>query len=65
MISDLNFLIILQVKQCRHQESQFPLVDAAHCGTESEQQVSNGSLIRFLSLFILSPFTWMLELSTK
>ena len=27
----------------RHQEFQFALLDAAHCGTESEHQVSNGS----------------------
>ena len=49
----------------KHQEFQFPLLDAAHCGTESEHQVSNGSLIGLFSLFILSPFTRILELRTK
>ena len=49
----------------RHQEFQFPLLDAAHCGTESEHQVSNGSLIGLFSLFVFSPFTRMLELCTK
>ena len=28
-----------------HQEFQFPLLDAAHCETESEHQVSNGSMM--------------------
>ena len=49
----------------KHQEFQFPLLDAAHCGTESEHQVSDGSLIGMFSLFILSPFTRILELCTK
>ena len=48
--------------QYRHQEFQFPLLDAAHCGTESEHQVSNGSLIGLFSLFILSHFTRILNL---
>ena len=30
--------------QYRHQEFQFPLLDAAHCGTESEHQVSPADL---------------------
>ena len=51
--------------QYKHQEFQFPLLDAVHCGTESEHQVSNGSLIGLFSLFILSPFTRILELRTK
>ena len=46
----------------RHQEFQFPLLDAAHCGTESEHQVSNGSLIGLFSLLILSPFTQILNI---
>ena len=29
----------------KHQEFQFPLLDAAHCGTESEHQVLNDSHI--------------------
>ena len=33
----------------RHQEFQFPLLDAEHCGTESEDPVLNGSHI-FISL---------------
>ena len=45
----------------KHQEFQFPLLDAAHCGTESEHQVSNGNLIGLFSLFILSHFTQILE----
>ena len=45
----------------RHQEFQFPLLDAAHCGTESKHQVSNGSLIGLFSL-ILSHFTRILNL---
>ena len=49
----------------KHQEFQFPLLDATHCGTESEHQVSNGSLIGLFSFFILSPFTRILELCTK
>lgn len=32
---------------------------------ESEHQLSNGSLTGLFSLFILSHFTWILELSTK
>ena len=51
--------------QYKHQEFQFPLLDAVHCGTESEHQVSYGSLIGLFFLFILSPFTQILELSTK
>ena len=50
--------------QYKHQEFQFPLLDAVHCGTESEHQVSYGSLIGLFFLFILSPFTQILELST-
>ena len=49
----------------RHQEFQFPLLDPAHCGTESEQQVSNASLILLFSLFILYPFMQILDHSTK
>ena len=49
----------------KHQEFQFPLLDAAHCGTESEHQVSNGNLNGMFSFFILSPFTRILELCTK
>ena len=49
----------------KHQEFQFPLLDAAHCVTESEHQVSNGSLIGLFSLFLLSSFTRILELRTK
>ena len=52
-------------EQYKHQEFQFPLLDAAQCGTESEHQVSNGSLIGLFSFFTLSPFTRILELSTK
>ena len=51
--------------QYRHQEFQFPFLDATHCGTEGEHKVSNGSLIGLFSRFILSPFTRTLELSTK
>ena len=40
---------------CRHQEFQFPLLGRAHCGTECEHQVLNGSRI-FIS------FTRILEL---
>ena len=36
-------------------------MDAGHCRTESEHQVSNGSLM--FSLFILCPFTRILELT--
>ena len=39
--------------QYRHQKFQFPLLDAFHCGTESDH--SNGSLIGSFSLFILFP----------
>ena len=49
----------------RHQEFQFPLLNAAHCGTESEHQCSNGSVIGLFSLFILSPFTRIWEPCTK
>ena len=38
----------------RHQEFQIPLLDAAHCGTESEHQVFNGSILGLISIFILS-----------
>ena len=47
----------------RHQKFQFSLLDAAHCGTVSEHQVSNGILIGLFALFILSPFTQILNLS--
>ena len=49
----------------RHQESQFLLLEAAHCGTESEHQVSNASLIVLFSLFIFYPLMQILELRTK
>ena len=54
-----------RLKQYRHQEFQFPVLDAVHCGTESEHQVSNGSLIGLFSVFILSPFTRVLEFRTN
>ena len=57
--------IAIAVYTVRHQEFQYPLLDAAHYGTQSENQVSNGSLMGLFSLFILSPFTRILELSTK
>ena len=41
------------------------MLDAVHCGTDSEHQVSNGSLIGLFSLLILSPFKRILELRTK
>ena len=40
-----------------HQELQFSLQVAAHFGTESGHQLSNGSFIGLFSLFILSPST--------
>ena len=54
-----------EVLKYRHQEFQFPLWDVVHGGTESEPQLSNGSHIRLFSLFILSPFTRILELIAK
>ena len=50
----------------RHQEFQFPLFDAVHCGTESEHQLSYGSLIELSSvLLVLFPFTQILQFNTK
>ena len=49
----------------RLNEFQFPLLDPAHCGTESEQKVSNASLFVLFSLFILYPFMQILDLLTK
>ena len=46
--SPILFEVMLAVY--KHQEFQFPLLDAAHCGTESEHQASNGSLIGLFSL---------------
>jgi len=41
-------------------------VSSCHFGaTFLEHQVSNGSLIRLFSIYIVSPFTWILELSTQ
>ena len=44
-------------QQYMHEEFQFPLLDNVHCVTESEHQVSNGSLIGLFSPFILSLVT--------
>ena len=54
-------LTLEELGHLRHQDFQFRLLDAAHRGTESEHQVSNGSIIGLCSLFILSPFTRILS----